>query len=185
MLIPEGQKQRAGELVVFANRRGIAGSRSSTSSRRRSSGRSEGTRTRGSRASWLQETTLNIKYLKPGNLYLFWGYNGPIIQISRSQATRSGRRCCSIMAIRIQQPDPENQHGAARFATSVASSRKPRKAPSASRSKSTKVVASSTDLRSRYDGIGREIVIRPAQGDALHDHPDRLRSRLARAPGDA
>jgi hypothetical protein len=72
ILIPEGPKRRAGELIVFPNRRGyrrfalfnIIEKVIVTSSWYRN----HVTRK-------LSEGDLpNIKYLKPGNLYLFWGY---------------------------------------------------------------------------------------------------------------
>ncbi|MGY3442703.1 MULTISPECIES: hypothetical protein [unclassified Bradyrhizobium] len=72
ILIPDGPKRRAGELIVFPNRRGY---------RRftflniveKAITQSNWYRNRVTRA--LAEGDLpNIKYLKPGNLYLFWGY---------------------------------------------------------------------------------------------------------------
>ncbi|MHC2433177.1 hypothetical protein [Bradyrhizobium sp. USDA 4451] len=72
ILIPDGPKRRAGELIMFPNRRGY---------RRftflniveKAITQSNWYRNRVTRA--LAEGDLpNIKYLKPGNLYLFWGY---------------------------------------------------------------------------------------------------------------
>jgi hypothetical protein len=72
ILIPEGPKQRAGELVVFPNRRGY---------RRfalfniieKAIVQSNWYRNRMTRRLAADDTA-NVKYLKPGNLYLFWGY---------------------------------------------------------------------------------------------------------------
>jgi hypothetical protein len=72
ILIPEGPKQRAGELVVFPNRRGY---------RRfalfniieKAIVQSSWYRNRMTRQIAADDTA-NVKYLKPGNLYLFWGY---------------------------------------------------------------------------------------------------------------
>jgi hypothetical protein len=72
ILIPEGPKQRAGELVVFANRRRY---------RRfalfniveKAIVQSKWYRNRVTRRLAAGDSS-NIKHLKPGNLYLFWGY---------------------------------------------------------------------------------------------------------------
>lgn len=72
ILIPEGPKHRAGELVVFANRRGY---------RRfalfniveKAIVQSKWYRDRVTRKLAAGDSA-NVKYLKPGNLYLFWGY---------------------------------------------------------------------------------------------------------------
>ena len=72
ILIPEGPKRRAGELVVFPNRRGY---------RRfalfniieKAIVQSSWYRNRVTRKLAAGDLT-NVKYLKPGNLYLFWGY---------------------------------------------------------------------------------------------------------------
>jgi hypothetical protein len=72
ILIPEGPKRRAGELIVFPNRRGY---------RRftllniveKAFVQSSWYRNRVTRKLAKDDLT-NVKYLKPGNLYLFWGY---------------------------------------------------------------------------------------------------------------
>jgi hypothetical protein len=72
ILIPEGPKHRAGELIVFPNRRGY---------RRfalfniieKAIVQSKWYRNRVSRKLAAGDQQ-NVKYLKPGNLYLFWGY---------------------------------------------------------------------------------------------------------------
>jgi hypothetical protein len=72
ILIPEGPKRRAGELIVFPNRRGY---------RRfalfnfieKAIVQSNWYRNRITRRLPAGDLP-NIKYLKPGNLYLFWGY---------------------------------------------------------------------------------------------------------------
>ncbi|NEU99850.1 hypothetical protein [Bradyrhizobium uaiense] len=72
ILIPEGPKRRAGELIVFPNRRGY---------RRfalfniveKAITQSNWYRNRVTRKLAAGDPP-NIKYLKPGNLYLFWGY---------------------------------------------------------------------------------------------------------------
>src|SRR6185503_4089095 len=72
ILIPEGPKRRAGELIVFPNRRGY---------RRfalfniidKAIVQSDWYRNRVTRKLGAGDLP-NIKYLKPGNLYLFWGY---------------------------------------------------------------------------------------------------------------
>ncbi|MBR0893814.1 hypothetical protein JQ616_02550 [Bradyrhizobium tropiciagri] len=72
ILIPEGPKRRAGELIVFPNRRGY---------RRftlfniveKAITQSNWYRNRVTRELAAGHLP-NIKYLKPGNLYLFWGY---------------------------------------------------------------------------------------------------------------
>lgn len=72
ILIPEGPKRRAGELVVFPNRR---------SYRRftlfniieKAIVQNKWYRNRVTRKLAAGDPA-NIKYLKPGNLYLFWGY---------------------------------------------------------------------------------------------------------------
>lgn len=72
ILIPEGPKRRAGELLVFPNRRGY---------RRftlfniieKAIVQSEWYRNRVTRKLAAVDVQ-NVKYLKPGNLYLFWGY---------------------------------------------------------------------------------------------------------------
>jgi hypothetical protein len=72
ILIPQGPKQSAGELVVFANRRGY---------RRcalfniieKAIVQSHWYRNRINRKLAAGDPT-NVKYLKPGNLYLFRGY---------------------------------------------------------------------------------------------------------------
>ena len=72
ILIPEGPKRRAGELVVFPNRRGY---------RRfalfniieKAIVQSNWYRNRINRKLAAGDLT-NVKYLRPGNLYLFWGY---------------------------------------------------------------------------------------------------------------
>lgn len=72
ILIPEGPKRRAGELVIFPNRRGyhrfaffniIEKMIVQSAWYRRRITRKLAT-----------DGLPNIKYLKPGNLYLFWGY---------------------------------------------------------------------------------------------------------------
>ncbi|WP_424630464.1 hypothetical protein [Bradyrhizobium sp. SYSU BS000235] len=72
ILIPDGPKRRAGELIVFPNRRGY---------RRfalfnvieKAIAHSTWYRNRITRKLAAGDLP-NIKYLKPGNLYLFWGY---------------------------------------------------------------------------------------------------------------
>lgn len=72
ILIPEGPKRQAGELIVFPNRRGY---------RRfalfniieKAIVQSEWYRNRVTRTLAAGDSP-NIKYMKPGNLYLFWGY---------------------------------------------------------------------------------------------------------------
>ena len=72
ILIPQGPKRRAGELVVFPNRRGY---------RRfvlfniieKAIVQSSWYRNRVTRKLAAGDLP-NLKYLKPGNLYLFWGY---------------------------------------------------------------------------------------------------------------
>lgn len=72
ILIPEGPKRRAGELIVFPNRRGY---------RRfalfniieKAIVQSRWYRNRITRKLAAGDSS-NVKYLKPGNLYLFWGY---------------------------------------------------------------------------------------------------------------
>jgi hypothetical protein len=72
ILIPQGPKRRAGELVVFPNRRGY---------RRfvlfniieKAIVQSNWYRNRVTRKLAAGDLP-NLKYLKPGNLYLFWGY---------------------------------------------------------------------------------------------------------------
>ena len=72
ILIPQGPKRRAGELVVFPNRRGY---------RRfvlfniieKAIVQSSWYRNRVTRKLAADDLP-NLKYLKPGNLYLFWGY---------------------------------------------------------------------------------------------------------------
>jgi hypothetical protein len=72
ILIPEGPRRRAGELIVFPNRRGY---------RRfalfniieKAIVQSNWYRNRATRELAAGDLP-NIKYLKPGNLYLFWGY---------------------------------------------------------------------------------------------------------------
>lgn len=72
ILIPEGPKRRAGELLVFPNRRGY---------RRfalfniieKAIVQSNWYRNRVTRELATGDSP-NVKYLKPGNLYLFWGY---------------------------------------------------------------------------------------------------------------
>ena len=99
ILIPEGPKRRAGELVVFPNRRGY---------RRfalfniieKAIVQSNWYRNRINRKLAAGDLT-NVKYLSPATS-ICSGATGPIIPISRSPVTRSGRRCCSIMAIRIR-----------------------------------------------------------------------------------
>ncbi len=99
ILIPEGPKRRAGELIVFPNRRNY---------RRfalfnfieKAIAHSTWYRNRITRKLAAGDLP-NIKYLKPGNLYLFWGYrtyhsNFPV----DSDMVR--QPCCSTMATRIQ-----------------------------------------------------------------------------------
>ncbi|MBS0529970.1 MAG: hypothetical protein JSS22_11350 [Proteobacteria bacterium] len=72
ILIPDGPKRRAGELIVFPNRRGY---RRFALFNIIEKAIVQSTWYRNRVTSKLAAGDLpNIKYLKPGNLYLFWGY---------------------------------------------------------------------------------------------------------------
>jgi hypothetical protein len=72
ILIPEGPKGRAGELVVFPNRR-FYRRFSLLNIIEKAIVQSKWYRNRVTRKLAAGDSP-NIKYLKPGNLYLFWGY---------------------------------------------------------------------------------------------------------------
>jgi hypothetical protein len=72
ILIPEGPKRRAGELIIFPNRRGYRRF-SLFNIIEKAIVQSKWYRNRVSR-KLTEGDQPNIKYLKPGNLYLFWGY---------------------------------------------------------------------------------------------------------------
>ncbi len=72
ILIPEGRKRRAGELIVFPNRRGYRRS-ALFNIIEKAIVQSDWYRNRVNRKLASGDIP-NIKYLKPGNLYLFWGY---------------------------------------------------------------------------------------------------------------
>lgn len=72
ILIPDGPKRRAGELIVFPNRRGYR--RFALSNiLEKIIVTSNWYRNRITRSLPAGDLP-NVKYLKPGNLYLFWGY---------------------------------------------------------------------------------------------------------------
>jgi hypothetical protein len=72
ILIPEGPKRRAGELVVFPNRR-FYRRFALLNIIEKAIVQSKWYRNRVTRKLAVGDSP-NIKYLKPGNLYLFWGY---------------------------------------------------------------------------------------------------------------
>jgi hypothetical protein len=72
ILIPEGPKRRAGELIVFPNRRGYRRF-TLVNIIEKAMVQSKWYRNRVTRKLAASDLP-NVKYLKPGNLYLFWGY---------------------------------------------------------------------------------------------------------------